>query len=121
MTFDNKEIFAKKLKYYMDKNGVTRHELCRHLNLKYSTVSEWLGGKKFPRIDKIEMLANYFKIKKSDLIEEKSTPVAPDDLEENVIIYHRDGKTVKKKISKETLAAITAMLDALPDDNDPNL
>jgi hypothetical protein len=35
-------------------------------------VNEWLKAKKYPRIDKIEILANYFGILKSDLIEEKS-------------------------------------------------
>ena len=39
-----------------------------------ATVSDWLNEKKYPRIDKIEILANYFKILKSDLIEEKLTP-----------------------------------------------
>ena len=43
------------------------------------------------------------------------------ELEEDVIMYHRDGRTVRKKMSKETKAAITAMLDTLPDDNDPDL
>ena len=34
-----------------------------------STFNEWMKAKKYPRIDKIEMLANYFGILKSDLIE----------------------------------------------------
>ena len=32
-------------------------------------MSDWVNGKKFPRIDKIELLAQYFGIQKSDLIE----------------------------------------------------
>ena len=36
-----------------------------------STFNDWVKGKKYPRIDKIEMLANFFGILKSDLIEEK--------------------------------------------------
>ena len=43
------------------------------------------------------------------------------ELEEDVVMYHRDGKTIRKKMSKETKAAITAMLDTLPDDNDSDL
>lgn len=64
-----RKILAKNLQYYLDKKGVDRNELCAALNLKYSTVSEWFQGNKYPRIDKIEMLANYFGVKKSDLIE----------------------------------------------------
>ena len=35
-------------------------------------MNEWVKGKKYPRIDKIEILANYFGILKSDLIEDKT-------------------------------------------------
>ena len=38
----------------------------------HTTFTDWVNGKTYPRIDKIEMLANYFGIKKSDLIEDKS-------------------------------------------------
>jgi repressor LexA len=54
----------------MDKNGIDRNQLCEALGFKYSTVSEWLSAKKYPRMDKIELLAEYFGIKKSDLIEQ---------------------------------------------------
>ena len=64
-----RKILAQNLQYYLDKKGIDRNELCTALNLKYSTVSEWFQGNKYPRIDKIEMLANYFGVKKSDLIE----------------------------------------------------
>ena len=36
-----------------------------------STFNEWVKAKKYPRIDKIEILANYFGILKSDLIEDR--------------------------------------------------
>lgn len=66
---DNKLVFANNLAYYMKINNIDRYKLCDDLGFKYPTVSEWIQGKKYPRIDKIEMLANYFHIKKSDLIE----------------------------------------------------
>jgi len=79
----NKEIFANNLRYYMDLNQKSRNQLCSDLGLKYSTVSEWLNTNKYPRIDKIEILADYFNIQKSDLIEdkEKSTPSLDEQLE----------------------------------------
>ena len=67
----NRIIFAKNLKHYMDIYKVDRNQLCTALGFKYTTVSEWLAGNKYPRIDKIEMLANYFNVQKSDLIEDK--------------------------------------------------
>ena len=67
----NKKIFAKNLNDYMQQKNIDRNKLCEDLGFKYSTVSEWISANKYPRIDKIEILANYFGINKSDLIEEK--------------------------------------------------
>lgn len=67
----NKEIFSKNLQYYMEINNKTRYDICNDLNFPYTTFTEWYKGNIYPRIDKIEMLANYFGIKKSDLIEER--------------------------------------------------
>ncbi|MBQ7003118.1 MAG: helix-turn-helix domain-containing protein [Oscillospiraceae bacterium] len=68
----NNEILAKNLTKYVEESGKTRSEICADLGIAYSTFSEWMNGRKYPRIDKIEMMANYFGIMKSDLIEEHS-------------------------------------------------
>lgn len=69
----NKQIMADNIAYYMSVKGIDRNQLCDDLNFKYSTVSEWLAAKKYPRIDKIEIMAEYFGITKSDLIEERAS------------------------------------------------
>lgn len=58
----NKDVFANNLKKYMQLNGKSRTEVCQALGFKYSTFADWINGKKYPRMDKIEMLANYFGI-----------------------------------------------------------
>nr|WP_216682590.1 helix-turn-helix transcriptional regulator [Enterococcus innesii] len=68
----NKEVMAKNLSYYMQKNNVTRNKLSDDLGISYTTIRDWVKAKTYPRIDKIELLANYFGIDKSDLVEEKS-------------------------------------------------
>ena len=68
---DNKEIFSINLKRYMEKKGVSRQELSKILGVSYFTITDWVNGKKYPRMDKVEMLADYFGILKSDLIENK--------------------------------------------------
>ncbi|MCL1951736.1 MAG: hypothetical protein FWF60_02790 [Oscillospiraceae bacterium] len=45
--------------------------MCDILGVAYTTFSDWYNGNKYPRIDKIEMMANYFGILKSDLVEDK--------------------------------------------------
>lgn len=69
----NKEIFAKNLRKYMERFGKSQKELCDMLEVSTSTFNNWATAKRYPRIDKIEMLANYFGIQKSDLIEDKMT------------------------------------------------
>jgi transcriptional regulator with XRE-family HTH domain len=70
---ENKNIFAENLQYYMDEKGVTRREVSEALGVSYFTFTSWVNGKKYPRMDKVEILAEYFGIQKSDLIEEKLT------------------------------------------------
>lgn len=67
-----KAIFAKKLRYYMKLNNKNQMDLMNDLHLGSSTVSSWCTGQKLPRIGKIQMLADYFGINKSDLLEEKN-------------------------------------------------
>ncbi len=67
----NKEIFSKNLRYYMSINKKDRIDICKDLQIPYSTLTDWYNGNIYPRIDKIELLANYFNIRKSDLVEEK--------------------------------------------------
>ncbi len=68
----SKEVFSKNLRYYMESRGKTQKELAEIVGVSAPTVNEWLKGKKFPRIDKIELMSNYFGILKSDLIEDKA-------------------------------------------------
>ncbi len=67
----NKEVFAKNLQYYMKLNNKTRNDVCRDLEIPYSTFTDWCNANIYPRIDKIQLLANYFGIQKSDLVENK--------------------------------------------------
>ncbi|MGT2752593.1 helix-turn-helix domain-containing protein [Streptococcus porcinus] len=71
MSLGNKEIFAKNLNRFMERRGIDRNKLVEDLGFKYTTVTDWTIGRTYPRIDKIEMLANYFGVQKSDLIEDK--------------------------------------------------
>ena len=77
----NKEIFAKNLKYYMEYYDKDRNTICDDLNIPYTTFTDWYNAVTYPRIDKIELLANYFNVKKSDLIENKYKNQEFDELE----------------------------------------
>ena len=89
----NKEILAKNLRYYINISNKDRKQICTDLNIKYSTFSEWVNANKNPRIDKIELLANYFGIEKSDLIEDKLNINAPPSKKQT-----KDEKEIEKII-----------------------
>lgn len=74
-----KRIFSKNLNYYLDKYGYSRIEFINKVNekypfadFKYTTITDWIKGNAIPRVDKIEIIANFFGINKSNLIEENS-------------------------------------------------
>ena len=81
----NKEIFAKNLNFYMSINKKDRNDLSRDLNLPYTTITSWCKGEFYPRIDKIQLLANYFGIQKSDLVEKKSENIKGNSLQ--IFVY----------------------------------
>ena len=74
----NKEIMARNIKRYMQKMGISRKDFCERLGFAYSTVTDWLNAEKYPRIDKIEMMANFFGISKADLVEPPTSPAPPE-------------------------------------------
>lgn len=69
----NKETMAKNIRYYMNVHNVNQTEICHTLGIKMPTFSDWVNAKTYPRIDKIELIANYFGISKADLVEERSS------------------------------------------------
>ena len=84
----NKKIMAKNIQYYMDLYNKTRNDICQDLGIKYTTFADWIKANTYPRIDKIELMANYFNIEKSDLIEEHNKESVQSDrpLPSNIIL-----------------------------------
>ena len=84
LDFGNKKVFAKNLAFYIERSGKTQKELSIEWDIATSTINNWVMGKTYPRMDKVEMMANYFGILKSDLIEDKTkNPVTDDGLTES--------------------------------------
>lgn len=72
MNDDNvKEIFADNLKKYLHRKGINQTDMARDLNFPETTVSNWIKADTYPRPDKIQLIANYFNIKRSDLTEQR--------------------------------------------------
>lgn len=71
----NKQIMAKNISRLMKENNIDRKKLSDGLKVKYTTLSDWINAKTYPRIDKIELLADYFNVTKADLVEDKERQV----------------------------------------------
>ena len=115
---DNKDIFASNLQKYMKRNDKSRTDIAEALGISYYTVTDWVKGKKYPRMDKVERLAKYFGIKKSDLIEQKTIESHPVEMAERhfeIIMYEdiseifddfRSLNTAQKKIVKDLVHSL---------------
>jgi len=68
----NKEVMASNIRRHIDKLGLNVKDFSREIGVSYSTVRDWTNAVTYPRIDKIEMMANYFGVNKSDLVEIKA-------------------------------------------------
>ena len=122
MALWSKEVFAKNLKRYMERKEISQKELAKIVGVSAPTLNEWVKAKKFPRIDKVEILANYFGCLKSDLIEEKTeeelqTQAKNDILSDIILTLREDGELldIVEKITKLDAgkrAALKPLIDA---------
>lgn len=100
LNIGNKEILAKNLNKYIFKSGKDRSEIAKELNISYSTLTDWVNGNKYPRINNIEKLAEYFKISKSDLIEDFEDIKKDNDALVRIIVKLRTNKELLEVVEK---------------------
>lgn len=89
---ENRTVFARNLEHYIDENNVKKKDVAAAAKVSTGTVSDWLNGRSYPRIGKIQLLAEFFHIEKTDLIEEHSFTTQ--------IYLARKSNDVAKELSK---------------------
>ena len=100
----NKAIMAENIKRYMNKNKISRKQLSTAIGTPYTTVCDWINGKTYPRIDKIEKMAKLFGTDKASLVEnymrDKDVNIDSMSTEEVGIIkaYRSSDKSIKDAI-----------------------
>lgn len=99
----NKRIMGDNIQYYLDREGITRRDFAKAIGVPYSTLTEWINGRAYPRIDKIEIMARYFGIEKSDLVERQ-----PDASTGDLDLFAR-----VRKLSPEQKKVLVRIMDAL--------
>ena len=68
----SKEVFAKNLNIYMNQFDLNQKQIAEIAGVSPPTVNDWIKARKYPRIDKIDILADHFGVLKSDLTEDKA-------------------------------------------------
>lgn len=98
-----KDVFRKSLPYYMERARMNQADLAKAIGMSESSVSLWLSGGAFPRINTIQKIADALGCKTDDLITEK---------------HHPDGRKMLDFISL-TRSFDPSLIDALRRDTAP--
>ena len=67
-----KLIFQKNLLRYLQLSGKSQKEVADAIHVSPQTFNTWCQGIAIPRMEKLQLLADYFHISKADLIEDES-------------------------------------------------
>ena len=116
MSDNAREIFVKNLRYLMDARGITQADICRELGVSSATVSNWFTGQKYPRIDRMQRIAELLGVTYSTLTTENGLQNYEDqkrleDLHQNPrlrLLFDRSRKMKPEDV--ETMLAVTASI-----------
>jgi len=73
-----KKTFTDNLNRLLRERGITQAELATYMEVSNTTVNNWVKGYKVPRMDKVDKLCSFFKIKRSELLEQSPAPISDD-------------------------------------------
>ena len=65
----NKDVFSANLTYYIEKSHLTQKEVAKKIGVTESSITDWVTKRHYPRLDKIQLLAEVFGVKPTDLVE----------------------------------------------------
>lgn len=100
---ERKKIFSKNLNYYLSKANQTQREVADAISVSPQTFNTWCQGIALPRMGKVQRLADYFHIEKSDLIDERTEQ--PSSPKSNIV------KILGRVAAGIPLEAITDIVD----------
>lgn len=98
-----KRVFSENLNRYMASRGINQTDLAARLNIPKMTMNNWVNGNTYPRPDKLQMLADFFGVRKSDLTDKK---------QENVV---KESSTNYNYIPTEISAGLPDHVEAITD------
>lgn len=111
-----REIFVENLTRLMRERGIEQSDIVAALGFTASTVSDWVNGKKYPRVDRMQMLADFFGVPMSVLTIQQSPNrdrihEISESLQHNPklgLLFDRS-----RKMSEKDLDAVLGVVDAI--------
>lgn len=89
----------KRLAYYAQKTQV---EIARDLGINKATLGAWMNGTRIPKMDKVDMLADYFGVTRNEIMEPYGMVpiVRTTGFEQNLIRAYRAASEERKESVK---------------------
>lgn len=117
----NKTVFSENLRYYLSRSGEMQRDIAKVAGVSEGTVCDWIKRRTYPRMDKIQLMAEHWGIQMSDLVEERSVDnqyylqkeakILAEDLAKNPNVLIMFQKF--QKLSAKNKAIIEAMINSL--------
>lgn len=89
----NKTVFSENLRYYITKNNELQKDIAEIAKVSAGTISDWLKRRSYPRMDKVQLLAEHWGIQMSDLVEERSV--------DNQYYLQKESKMIADELAKD--------------------
>ncbi len=109
---EQREIFARNFRWYVDSCGKTQRVIAKELGYSYTTVNTWYRGAALPNAAKIQTIADYFGISKSNLLDDVTDPVDGVQTDVHPSSYYIDAETRQLAQELHDNPDLSVMLDA---------
>lgn len=107
---ETRKIFANNLSRLIEERGIEQRKLASDLNVSASIVSSWVLGKRFPRANTMQEIADYFHVTVSELVESEPIPTANPKL---AVLFSRS-----RKLTDKQLDIINSIVQEMTDEQD---
>ena len=94
---ENKNVrknLSESLQELMKERNIDQKELAEAIGVTQPTVSNWIQQTKYPRIKRIQQLADYFNVSKSRITEGKK------EVQQDTLAAHLDGDFTEEELAE---------------------
>ena len=117
-----KLLFSSNLSRLIEERNLTQAEIAEYIGVSPQTFNTWVKGIAFPRMGKVQKIADFFNVPKSYLIEnhpddEPTYYIKPETAEAAKELYERDELRVlfdaARDVSEEDIRYVATLLEKL--------